>query len=209
MSRRTRAAVALGALLTTAVVAVPAPASAVPEPEPDRYRLYAGGVYTLTPLDNDDTSFLSSGELSLCGVSGVDDQRLQVQQAGDTLVVEALDTYRGTTTFSYQACQGDDARTSTVTLVVDRLADLRAAKKPRTRGKVLVTNSNAIPVRVTYGSATSGRSDATRTVPARGTITITTPRKVLYWLGLHDDAGVLVTVGDGVVEQVQKRLRRS
>ena len=126
-----------------------------------------------------------------------------MRQAGDTLVVEALETYRGTTTFSYQACQGDDARTSTVTLVVDRLADLRAAKKPRTRGKVLVSNGNAIPVRVAYGSATTGRPDATRTVPARGSITITTARKTLYWLGLHDDAGVLVTVGDGVVQPAQ------
>ncbi|WP_148613271.1 Ig-like domain-containing protein [Nocardioides rubriscoriae] len=205
--RPTRAAVALTGAVVAALLATPAPAQAAPRAAADSFALYAGGTYTVDPIANDDTVLSlppSSGPLSLCGVSGVDQQRVYVEQSGDSLVVEVSDTFQGTTRFSYEVCQGDQRDQGTVTLAVTRLQDLRAVKRKGTRGRVVFSNPNDVAVEVSWGSASSGRADASRTVPADRAITISTTRKSIYWVGLYSDQDVLVVVGDGVVTGLQR-----
>ena len=50
--------------------------------------MLAGGTYTLTPVANDEKSFLSFGDLSLCGVGAFDAGRVYIEQVDDSLVVE-------------------------------------------------------------------------------------------------------------------------
>jgi hypothetical protein len=203
--RTTRIAAAVAGVAVAAVIAVPAPAFARPLPKADRYAMYAGGTYTVDPLDNDDISFLSSGALSLCGIRGVDTDKLYVVQSGDSLTIEVRDGIRGSSQITYDACQGNQRATSTITIAIAQLVDLSGVRKPNTKGKVLFTNRNDVAVQVTYGSDGSGRPDATRTVPAGRSITVATSRPSLYWVGLYSDDGVQILVGDNSIYKVQVR----
>lgn len=206
MTRRLTLALAGG--LVAALVAVPAPAHAAPRATDDTFAMYAGGTYTIAPVANDESVFSlppTSGPLTLCGLGAVDGQRVYVEQVDDTLVVEVSDVFAGTVQIAYEVCQGNQRDAGTITLTVQRLRDVRAVKKKGTVGKVVFTNANRVPVDVTYGSASSGRRDATRTVAPSSSITVSTARRSIYWVGVHDDAGVVVTVGDGVLTGLQKR----
>ncbi|MDO9455805.1 hypothetical protein [Nocardioides sp.] len=203
MITRRRAALAVAGSVLAALVAVPAPAFAAPVAHDDSYALYAGGTYTIDPIANDDTTLLSSGALSLCGISGVDQQKIYAEQSGDSIVVEVGEGFRGRTRITYEACQGSQRDSGTIILDVARLTDLTGAKKKRARGRVVFTDPNAVAVRVSYGSASSGRPDTTRTVPARRSITVSTSRRSIYWLGLFSDRGTIITVGDDVIRGLQ------
>ncbi|MCW2816825.1 MAG: hypothetical protein JWN84_4280 [Nocardioides sp.] len=206
MTRRLTLALAGG--VVTALVAVPTPAHAAPRATDDAFAVYAGGTYTIDPIANDESVFSlppTSGPLTLCGLGGVDVQRVYVEQVDDTLVVEVSDVFAGTTQIAYEVCQGNQRDAGVITLTVRRLRDLRGVKKRGTRGKVVFSNANSVPVSVTYGSAQSGRRDATRTVAPSSSITVSTARRSIYWLGVHDDGGVVVTVGDGVLTGLQAR----
>lgn len=201
--RTTRVAVAVASAAVAALVAVPAAAFAAPVANNDRYPMYAGGTYTIDPLTNDDTTVLSPEALSLCGISGVDWQRVYVERSGNSIVVEVRGDFRGRASITYEACQGNQRDSAVIIIDVARLADLKGVKKENTRGKVLFTNSNNVAINVTYGSASSGRSDASRTVPAGRSITVGTTRRSLYWVGLLSDDGVVINLGDETIYRVQ------
>ncbi len=213
MTSRTRRAVltaagALAGVVASASLAAPAPAGAAPQATPDVLAMYAGGTYRVDPVANDRSVFSlppTSGPLTLCGLGAVDGRRLFVEQTGNTLVVEVADDFQGTTRFSYEVCQGGQRAPGTVTIGVTRLQDVRAVKPPGTRRTVVFRNRNAVPVTVLYGRVSSARADATITVPAGRSTTITTSRRAIYWLGVYSDRGVLVVVGDGTVQRLRAR----
>lgn len=198
----------LGALVAAvaAVVAVPTPATAVPPSAvADGYTVYAGGTYTLTPIANDEKGFLNFADLALCGVSAFDQGILYLEQVDNTIVIEVNRGFRGSTTIDYQVCQGNESDTGTITLTVDKVGELKAAKQKGVAGKVVFTNGNSVPVQVTYGSASSGKPDATKTVPANGTITIATKRASIYWVGVYVADDLRVIAGDATIKSVQSR----
>ena len=195
------AAATVGASVVVGLLA--APAHAALAPLDDRAAVYASGTYRLDVLANDEVTPSGSGDLTLCGVSGVDPQRLYVDVVGEELRVEVSDRFAGTTQFTYDACQGDSRESATVVLSVSRLVDVTAAKPPRTRGKVRFTNSNTVPVRVLWGGASGGRPDASRTVGARQTVTISTRRSAIFWIAQHLDGAVPIDTGDGTVRRLR------
>lgn len=205
--RHQRALLGLAGAVLVVVVALlvaPAPALAAPVANDDRYPAFSGGTYTLTPLENDRTTFLSSGELTLCGVTQADPRYLYVEQVGDTIVVEIREGVRGATTIAYEACQSGRRDAAVITLDLTRLTPLSAVKVARTAGRVLFTNRNDVPVEVTYGNASSGRRpDGTRTIAAGGTLTVPTSRRSLFWVGRHLDRDATIFVGYSTVKNVQ------
>lgn len=213
MTRPRRLAALLATTVAAALVAVPAaPAHAVPAPSDDTFLVYAGASYTLDPLENDSTFPLPGGELTLCGLRGGDPQRVYTAIEDDLLVVEAVEGFRGSVELEYDACQGDSRGTATIVLEVDALADLRATRKRGARGftlpgKVLVRNPNPVAVRVSWGDATTARADGTKLVGPGRTVTVSTQRRSLYWVGLHLDGDVVVVVGDGVLRRLRSRVR--
>lgn len=212
MSRRTtRLALALaGALASGALVFVPAPAFAAPVAVDDEVAVYAGGTYTIDPLANDSTRFslpINNNPLSLCGFTNNDPNRVYVEQSGDQLVVQVRDAIAGTVEIPYDACQGSERASAVVHVDITRLADLTGVKKRK--GKVAFSNSNPVPVQVSWGSASGGRADATRNVLAGGTITIGTARKAIYWLALYFDDGVMIRVGDDTILNLQNTAKKA
>lgn len=205
MLRRT-ATLAAATLLAGGLSILPLPpAAAAPAPADDGYTVLAGGTYTLDPLANDETTPFSIGPLRLCGVVGLDRQKLHAQIVGDRLAVELVRGFSGRTRITYAACQGDERATATVTLQVVRLADVRARKVKGSKGRVVFANPNTVGLTVSWGSSTSGRPDARRVVPAQGRIVVSTKRSSLYWVAYAVHEGAVVTTGDGELRRLQRR----
>jgi hypothetical protein len=208
MPRPRRAVLLATAALPIALLAAPAePAHAAPIANDDTYRVLAGGTYTLTPTDNDETTFLSSGSLTFCGVTDFDPRQVYVEETESGILVEANESFRGTSTITYEACQRNARDEATISLDVVRLADVRAARVKGARGRVRFANPNATDLRLSYGSASSGRPDTTITLPARSSVTISTRRASIYWVAFHSQDGTVVTAGDGTVAGLQKKAR--
>lgn len=205
--RRLGLAVGLGAAVAVAssVLAVPAPAFAAPTARPDSYTALAGGSYTLQPIANDEKGFLNFADLSLCGVSESDQTVVYLEQDGDDLLVEVRRGFVGTTQVRYDVCQGNDRSTGTITLRVIKVAELRGAKKQGVAGRVVFTNPNSVPLQVTYGSASSGKPDTSRTVPANGSLTIATTRPSLFWVARYLGDSQAIVAGDATITSVQSR----
>ncbi|CAN5369129.1 hypothetical protein BH11ACT8_BH11ACT8_31950 [soil metagenome] len=218
--RRTRpvpAGVAIAALVLATALA-PTAVAADPGQRPvtadDEFFGYAGAEYTIDVLANDTTSFLSSGDLSLCGVS-VGDQvgrsvYAEIDRDDPSLVfVETNRNAEGTVEFSYDACQGNQRETATVKLTIDRLAPLRVVRLHQ-RGRLAVRNPNDVKVAVVWGSNRSASGDGKRGVPAGGSIKIAVKRKRIAWVGYLRDRGATVIAGDGTVTNIKlPRKRRS
>lgn len=209
MSRRhQRALLGLVGTVVAAAAAflvVPVPAIAAPIANADSYAVYSGGTYTLTPIANDGKTFLSFGDLSLCGVTSSDPNVVYLEQVDNTIVAEVRRGIRGETKISYEVCQGNDRATGVITLTITKITDLKGAKKAGVRGRVVFTNNSTVPVRVTYGSASSGKPDATRDVAAGKTLTIATTRKSIYWTGQYVDGESTILVGDATIKNVQSK----
>lgn len=179
-----------------------------PLPTADVFAGYAGGEYTVDVLANDTTSVLSTGDLTLCGVT-VDEQTARSVFADvdatdpDVVHLETNRTSAGTVTFSYDACQGSQRATSTVTVTIARPEPLTVTRAS-SRGRLVVSNPNAGPVRVLWGSNRTAGSDGNRAVPGNGSITIAVSRPTVAWLGYLQDRGAVIAVGDGTVTGIKQ-----
>ncbi len=224
LSARRRVATLTGAATLPLVLALLAPTgagssasaagetSARPVPANDSFFAYAGAEYTIDVLANDSTSVLSSGDLTLCGVT-VDEQAGRVIYAGidtDDPSLVFLETNRnadGQVSFTYDACQDGQRATSTVSVDIERPAPLRVTKKRNRRGRLVVHNPNPRRVVVLWGSNRNAQSDGRRGVPAGGSVVISVQRTRIAWLGYFRDRGVTVLTGDGTVSGIKKARR--
>lgn len=181
-----------------------------PVPSADAFAAFSGGVYTIDVLANDTTTILGTGPLTLCGVT-VDEQAGRSVYAGidatdaDLVHLETNPTADGIVTFTYDACQGSQRATETVTVDIARPQPLRVTKKPRHAGRLVVTNPNVGTVDVLWGSSTSATSDGRRSVPGRGSITIGVSRSTIAWVGYLPDRGATIVIGDGTVTGIKQR----
>lgn len=205
------AAVALIAAIASTLGPTGAGAEPVNRPIPtaDTFAAYAGGTYTIDVLANDTTSFMSQGPLSLCGVTVSDQVGRSVFAAIDEtdpnlVYIETNRTSDGTVQFSYDACQGSQRKTSTVTLTVSRPQPLVVEKKKNRPGKLVVSNPNAGSVMVLWGSDRTATSDGKRSVPGTGSIIIDVDRPRIAWLGYLSDDGATIIVGDGTVTGIEQ-----
>jgi hypothetical protein len=214
--RRRRAAFLTGVLL--AVGAGPAAASggavaARPLPAADAYRAYSAGAYSFPVLANDRVGGLFPGELTLCGVS-VDAETQQslyaeIDRTDPTRVYVEVDrTAEGIVTFTYDACEGGDRRSTTVLVDIVRL-DSPAVAKPRgSRGVFTATNPNDARLTIQWGGTRESVADGRRAIRPGRTVRIEVTRSRIYWVAYLRDQGSLVVAGDGVISGIKKAGRR-
>ncbi len=207
----------LAAGMLAAVLATSGAAAASQPQDPSRpvanadaYRVYSGGQYVVDVLENDDTTLLSGADPTLCGVS-VDDGTQQAlfaeidrtDPSKVSLVTDPL--FSGVVRFTYDACQGEQRATGTVTLTVERLDSPTVAKKERRRAQITATNPNTVPLTILWASNQGQGVDGQREVPAGGRITIGVQRTRVFWVAYVRDQGAVVVVGDGTVDQIKRR----
>ncbi|CAN5363416.1 hypothetical protein BH09ACT12_BH09ACT12_09850 [soil metagenome] len=183
--------------------------SARPIANDDSYDVYASGAYLLDVLANDDTSFLSSGDLSLCGVS-VDDANstvlyAEIDRTDPTKVYfETNRVAQGVFSFTYDACQGDQRDTSTVTVAVDRLITPTVGKRENRRGQLSATNPNSDDLQILWGSNRTNAVDGERRIRSGRTVKIKVERRRVYWVAYLRDQGAVVVAGEGTVKKIRK-----
>lgn len=182
-----------------------------PVPNADSYTVLSSGGYALPVLENDETSLLSNGELTLCGVT-VDEATQDLLYAEidrddpDRVYVETSRTAYGRVTFTYDACQGDRRATTTVTVTITRLLPPVVTKKKNRRAKVLVENPNAdVALRFRWGSPRTSDADGERGIGAGRRRTIAVARTRIYWVAYVRDQGSVVVAGDGTVAKIKKK----
>jgi hypothetical protein len=217
-SRSLRAGGALSALVGLALpllsftpaAAEPGTVVARPIANDDSFAVYASADYRFDVLANDRTTVLSSGELTLCGVS-VDDVTQQVLYAEidrddpSLIYLETKRTASGVVTFTYDACQGNSRDTSTVTVDISRLAPPKVRKHKLRRAKIVAVNPNEAALQIVWGSNRSNVSDGERSIPALGRIRITVKRTSIYWVAYLRDQGSIVIVGEGTVKKIKRK----
>lgn len=185
-----------------------APEGARPIPNDDRFQVYASGEYTLDVLANDETSLLSNGELTLCGV-GVGEAAERVLFAEidrldpSRVYVELNRNAEGMASFTYDACQGDQRATSTVTLDISLLLSPKVVKAKRP-GRIKATNRNEEALQILWGSNQSNVNDGRRSIAPGRTIVIKVRRTRIYWVSYLIDQGALIVAGDGTVRRIKK-----
>lgn len=205
------AGLVLPALVVAPATAAPGPSSR-PLPQDDAYGVYASGEYTFPVLENDSTSILGDGELTLCGVT-VDPATQQSLYAEidrtdpSRVYLETRPTASGEVSFTYDACQGDRRATSTVTITITRLSSPTVAKKKNRRARITATNPNDAQVEIIWGSNQAHVNDGRRVIGAGRTVTIKVSRTRVYWVAFVRDQGAVVVVGDGTVQKIKKTKR--
>ena len=204
--------VASVATLTLAAPAVAAagepPTAARPIPADDRFSVYASGEYTLDVLANDEASMLSSGELTLCGV-GVGEAAERVLYAEidrvdpSRVYVELNRNAEGVASFTYDACQGNQRATSTVTLDISLLLSPKVvkAKKP---GRITATNRNEETLQILWGSNRSHVDDGQRSIAPGRKIAIKVRRTRIYWVSYLIDQGAVIVAGEGTLQRIKR-----
>lgn len=201
---------------TVLPVLAPAPSLAAPQrpvPNADSYTVLSSGGYALPVLDNDETSVLSNGELTLCGVT-VDEETQDLLYAEidrddpSRVYVETSRTAYGRVTFTYDACQGDRRATTTVTVTIIRLLPPTVTKKQNRRAKILVENPNTdATLLFRWGSPRTATADGEKGVRAGRRKTIKVTRTRIYWVAYVRDQGSIVIAGDGTVNKIRKARR--
>lgn len=216
--RTTRRGSWVALVATCAALSLAAPTAQAAEPvarpvaNADSYAVYASGEYLLDVLANDDTTALSSGDLTLCGV-GVSDEAGRVLYAEidrDDPTRVYLETNRnadGVVSFTYDACQGKQRTTTTVTLDITRLVTPKVTK-PRKRGRITATNPNEATLQILWGSNRTSVSDGRRSIASGRRITIKVSRTRVYWVAYLVDQGSVIVAGEGTVSKIRRARRR-
>lgn len=174
----------------------------------DSFSVYASGEYTLDVLGNDTTTLLSSGDLTLCGVT-VDDTTQQVLYAEidrtdpSLIFVETNRNANGVVSFTYDACQGDQRDTSTVQVDISKLASPKVTK-PRKRGRITATNPNDVRLQILWGSNRNNVNDGRRGIRADRKVIIKVKRRRIFWVAYLVDQGTVVVAGEGTVKRIKK-----
>lgn len=208
-------AASLGVVL--AVTAGPAAASgdvaARPVPQADSYRAYSSGAYSFAVLANDEVEGPFAGELTLCGVS-VDEATQQslyaeIDRTDPTRVyVEVKRTAQGIVTFTYDACDGDQRRSTRVLIDIVRLEAPVVGKPRRARGVFTATNPNDARLTIQWGGTRETVADGRRGIRPGRTVRIDVARTRIYWVAYVRDQGSLVVAGDGVISGIKKASKR-
>ena len=203
------ALVGLPLLASAPATADPGTVAARPVTSDDSFAVYASGDYTFDVLANDRTTVLSSGELTLCGVSvdAVTQQMLYAEIDRDDpslLYLETKRTASGVVTFTYDACQGNSRDTATVTVDISHLAPPKVRKPKKQRGKIVATNPNEANLQILWGSNRNNVNDGERSIPAGRRIKITVKRTSIYWVAYLRDQGSIVIAGEGTVKKIKR-----
>ncbi len=205
-----------GAGLALSTVAA-APAEADPQQRPiansDVFSVYASGEYSLDVLANDEVTFLSSGDLTLCGVD-VDEATQRVLYAEidrddpTKIFIETNRNADGVVAFTYDACQGGSRDTTTVALDITKLQSPRVVKHKKRRGRIAAANRNDVDLMIVWGSNRTNVVDGSRVIPADARIRIKVKRKRVFWTAFLLDGESVILAGDGTVDKIKKKKRK-
>lgn len=203
--------VGIGLTMTTA------PARAEPQQRPvansDVFSVYASGEYVLDVLANDEVTFLSSGDLTLCGVD-VDEATQRVLYAEidrddpSKIFIEINRNANGVVAFTYDACQGERRDTTTVALDITRLESPRVLKRPKRRAQITAANRNDVDLMIVWGSNRTNVVDGSRVIPAESRIRIKVERKRVFWTAFLLDGDTVIVAGDGTVDKIKKKKKK-
>jgi hypothetical protein len=206
----------VGAGLALSTVAA-APAEADPQQRPiansDVFSVYASGEYSLDVLANDEVTFLSSGDLTLCGVD-VDEATQRVLYAEidrddpTKIFIETNRNADGVVAFTYDACQGGSRDTTTVALDITKLQSPRVVKHKKRRGRIAAANRNDVDLMIVWGSNRTNVVDGSRVIPADARIRIKVKRKRVFWTAFLLDGESVILAGDGTVDKIKKKKKK-
>jgi len=207
----------LAGLVGAGLTLSPAPAQAEPQQRPvansDVYSVYASGEYVLDVLANDEVTFLSSGDLTLCGVD-VDEATQRVLYAEidrddpSRIFIETNRNADGVVAFTYDACQGERRDTTTVALDITRLQSPQVRKHKKRRARITAANRNDVDLMVVWGSNRTNIVDGSRVVPADSRIRIKVQRKRVFWTAFLLDGDAVIVAGDGTVDKIKKKRKK-
>lgn len=174
----------------------------------DSFSVYASGEYVLDVLANDTTTMLSTGDLTLCGVtvSAATQQVLyaEIDRADPSQVfVEINRSAEGVVSFTYDACQGNQRDTSTVSVDISLLSSPKVTK-PRKRGRIRAANPNDAKLQILWGSNRNNVNDGQRSIGAGRKVTIEVNRRRIYWVAYLVDQGAVIVAGEGTVQRIKR-----